>query len=65
MTRISPMEAACQQHAAEQRRYDRSRQAVIDRAADAARRAAADKKAGHLPTCSLTKCAPGCPKSHD
>ncbi len=60
---LNKMEKAALEHARQWREYDRSPQAAIDRRVDKARRKAADIKAGHLPTCSLTKCAPDCPKN--
>jgi hypothetical protein len=57
---IRSLEVAALQHAAAELNYQRSPQAARDRRADASRRAAADKKAGHLPTCGLMRCAPGC-----
>ena len=57
------LERAALKHAADELRYQRSPQAAIDRLADGARRAEADKKAGHLLTCGLMRCAPGCKKS--
>jgi hypothetical protein len=50
-------------HAYEELRYQASPQAAEDRSTDALRRAQRDKAAGHTPRCSLTRCAPDCPKS--
>lgn len=50
-------------HAADELTYRRSPQAKADAAADQQRREAADRKAGHLPTCGILKCAPGCTHS--
>ncbi len=60
---MGKMEKAALQHATEWLRYQRSAQAKIDLITDRARRAAADAKAGHLPACSLTKCAKNCPSA--
>jgi hypothetical protein len=57
---MKTLEQSSLQHAKDELRYQRSPQAWIDAQVDKARRAAADKKAGHVPGCSLTKCAPGC-----
>jgi len=54
-------EKAAMNHAAEWLRYARSPQAKRDLAADAIRRAKADKAAGHFPSCGLVKCAHACP----
>jgi hypothetical protein len=56
------MEQACREHAAAELRYQASPKAALDRLVDQTRRAAADRKAGHVPGCSLTRCAPGCRK---
>jgi hypothetical protein len=53
-------ERAALQHAAEELAYRRSPQAKLDAEADRKRREAADRNAGHLPTCGLTKCDPKC-----
>lgn len=55
------LERAALEHAREELAYQRSPQAAKDREADAVRRAAADRKAGHSPACGLTTCAPCCP----
>jgi hypothetical protein len=47
-------------HAAEWLRYSRSPQALLDAEQDRLRRIEGDKKAGHSPLCSLTKCHPSC-----
>lgn len=57
---MSPAERNALKHAAEELAYRRSPQAKADAAADRARRDSADRKAGHLPTCGILKCAPGC-----
>ena len=53
-------EAETLRHAAAQLRYQRSPRAARDLAADKARRAAIERRLGHTPHCTLTKCAPGC-----
>jgi len=58
---MNRLEAAALRHAAEWLRYSRSPQARLDAAADAARRAQADKAAGHSPRCGLLRCHPDCP----
>jgi len=58
---VNALERAALDHIAAQLAYQRSHGAVMDRLLDIARRAAADRKAGHTPACSLTKCAPDCP----
>lgn len=57
------LEKAALKHAAEWLRYVRSPQAKIDLERDKKRRAAADRKAGHSPLCSFTKCHPSCRRS--
>jgi hypothetical protein len=57
---MNKLEQSSLQHAKDELRYQASPQAWIDEQVDKARRAAADKKLGHVPGCSLTKCAPGC-----
>ncbi len=49
-----------QRAAAAERRYQRSKQARIDREIDRAKRRMADLTAGHHPNCTLTKCVPSC-----
>jgi hypothetical protein len=56
------MERAALEHARAWQRYQRSPQAKRDAAIDRKRRAAADKAAGHLPGCTLSKCAADCSK---
>jgi hypothetical protein len=58
----SKMERAALAHAAAELSYRRSPQARIDAERDKVRRAAADRVAGHQPGCSLTRCAPECPR---
>jgi hypothetical protein len=60
--RLTPLERAALEHAAEWLRYSRSPQARRDLEADKARRAALTIKSGHLLTCGLLRCAPGCPR---
>ena len=55
------LERAALDHARQWLAYQRSPQARRDAEIDRKRRAAADRAAGHLPACSLTKCAAGCP----
>jgi hypothetical protein len=59
---MNPMEKKALQHAADELRYRKSKQARIDAENDKRRREAADIKAGHLPQCSLLRCAPTCPR---
>jgi len=49
-----------QRAALEQLKYERSDQARIDRVIDRSLRAARDIKLGHVPECTLMKCAPDC-----
>jgi hypothetical protein len=60
MARLTTLERAALQHAAAEQAYRRSPQARRDAVADRDRRAAADRKAGHSPACTLAKCAPDC-----
>jgi hypothetical protein len=62
---VREMEQAlrCRQMAAEERSYQCSRQAKIDLDAARVRRAKADLAAGHLPSCSLTKCDSQCDRA--
>lgn len=60
---MNEMERVALKGAAEWLRYARSPQAARDLARDKVRRAAADRKAGHSPLCSLTKCHPDCPRT--
>ena len=55
------MEAHALQHAKDELEYRKSGKAAKDLEKDKERRAKADKAVGHLPACSLSKCAPGCP----
>lgn len=57
---MSTMEKAALEHAAAWLRYRNSPQARRDAELDRARRAAADRKAGHLPACNFGGCAAGC-----
>ena len=63
MARLTTLERAALRHAEEWRAYQRSPQARRDAIADRERRAAADRKAGHSPACTLAKCAPDCGKA--
>ena len=47
-------------HAAEELAYRRSAQAAVDLQASKIARALADRKTGHTPQCTLTKCADHC-----
>lgn len=58
---MNDMEKAALEAVVEELRYQRSAQAVADRAADRARRARADRATGHVPACSLSRCANDCP----
>jgi hypothetical protein len=60
---MNRMERAALEHLREWHRYDRSVQAANDRLVDQQRRAAADRKAGHSPNCTLARCAPDCAKT--
>lgn len=57
------LERSSLRHALEQLRYERTPAARADRIADRIRRAAADRSVGHLPTCTLTRCSPDCPRT--
>lgn len=57
---MNKMEQAALQHANAWLRYQRSPQARIDRAIDAAQRAKRDHALGHSPNCGLLKCHPEC-----
>lgn len=56
------MERAALLHVKAQLAYQRSPQARLDAIQDKAKRAELDRKNGHSPSCTLTKCAPGCQK---
>lgn len=58
---MTQQEKAALDHAKAWLQYQRSPQARRDLEADRARRAAADRKAGHSPQCSLTRCSVNCP----
>ncbi len=60
---MTKMERAALDHARDWLRYQNSPQYRLDVAVDRKRRESADKAAGHLPSCSLTKCSPDCRKS--
>jgi hypothetical protein len=57
---MNKMEQAALKHVAQELAYQRSAQAGLDAAADKRRRESADRKAGHLPACTLMKCCAGC-----
>ncbi len=59
-----PTENETLRHAAAWLRYERSPRFARDMAADKLRRKKRDRAAGHLPQCSLAKCAPECPSLH-
>lgn len=59
---MNKLERAALEHAQEELGYRRSPQAKRNALADKIRREAADKAAGHLPSCSLTRCNVDCPK---
>lgn len=59
---MNAMEQQALHNVAEYLRYANSPQARIDAKIDATRRSAADRKAGHSPKCSLTRCAACCPQ---
>lgn len=63
MMNLSGMECAALGHAEEERRYQATPQAAKDLETDKRRRATADVRNGHVPTCTLTKCAPNCRKA--
>ena len=50
----------CREAADEERAYRRSPEGRAAHNRDIARREALNAKLGHLPNCSLTRCAPGC-----
>ncbi len=54
------MEENCQRQAAEWLAYTRSAQYRLDQLIDRQRRAAASRRNGHLPSCSLTRCDDRC-----
>jgi hypothetical protein len=60
---MNTLEKQALKHAEEYLRYARSKQSVTDMQIDAAKRRQADRAAGHLPACSLTKCCRDCPKA--
>jgi hypothetical protein len=60
---MNGLEKAALAHAAEWLRYQKSPQYARDLKADGAGRAALDKKVGHSPKCSLTKCHPECARA--
>jgi len=58
---MSQLEKMSLKHAMDEIAYQRSKQAVIDLEAGKLARAAADRKAGHTPQCTLMRCANNCP----
>jgi len=61
---MTPAERSALKHAADWIAYQRSAQASLDAAADRKRRAARDRANGHVPECSLTRCADDCAKGY-
>jgi hypothetical protein len=61
--KLNPMERAAQGHANDWLRYSRSPQYQRDLEEGKHERAESDRKARHLPSCSLTRCAPGCSRN--
>jgi hypothetical protein len=57
---MNKMERAALQHVRSELRYQQSKRARIDRAADIARRAKIDRALGHSPKCGILKCHPDC-----
>jgi hypothetical protein len=57
---MNKFEKAALEHVAAELKYQRSTQAAADRIKDMDRRARADRKLGHSPKCTLTKCHPEC-----
>jgi hypothetical protein len=60
-TEMNTFEQTSLKHAAAELAYQRSPQAAIDLRAGKLARAAADRKAGHTPQCTLMRCAKNCP----
>jgi hypothetical protein len=60
---MNKMEQAALQHARDWLRYERSTQAITDRAADVVKRAKRDHAHGHSPKCGLLKCHPDCKRN--
>lgn len=60
---MNQMERQSLKHAADWLRYSKSPEYKMDASIDKERRAASDKKSGHSPACSLTKCHPNCPSA--
>lgn len=58
---LTRMERAALEHVQAWHRYQNSPEAARDRARDKAKRAAADRQAGHVPACTLARCAATCP----
>lgn len=58
--RQETMEENCRRQAEEWRRFARTPEYAREIAQWKRERATADAKAGHVPGCSLTKCADGC-----
>jgi hypothetical protein len=59
---LSEIEKASLAHVAEWLGYQKSPQCAADLKADKARRAKTDKKLGHSPKCTLSRCHPECSK---
>lgn len=59
---MTDLEVSSVNHAAEEVRYQRTAKARVDAAQDKARRASADRAAGHSTECGLLRCAANCPK---
>ena len=57
---MTPLERAALNHAKAELTYRRSPQAAVDVRDSEARRAAADRKTGHTPQCTLMKCSNDC-----
>jgi hypothetical protein len=60
---MATMDKEALRHVEEYHRYERSSQSTLDRAIDRQRRERADRACGHLPTCTLSRCAPDCPRN--
>jgi hypothetical protein len=57
---MNTFEKTALKHAAAELAYRRSAQAAVDFQASKLARAAADRKTGHTPQCTLMKCANHC-----
>ena len=62
---MNRMERAAQEHARDELHYRASTRAIADMANDKSAREKADRKIGHSPKCSLTKCHPECSSHGD